>query len=94
MTGPLHRITSYNVCYTKLLRRFKSVDTVAKAKFELAQAVFAKGGNVVVNADAVDAKYIEENAGDNLDKVAIVSANAKKSGYKVKKIKQTRNNFV
>ncbi len=69
--------------------RFKSVDTVAKAKFELAQAVFAKGGNVVVNADAVDAKYIEENAGDNLDKVAIVSANAKKSGYKVKKIKQT-----
>lgn len=40
--------------------RFKSLDTVAKAKFELAEATFAQQGNVVVNTDGIDAELLTE----------------------------------
>ncbi len=33
--------------------RFKTLETVARAKFELAEAVFEKGGQVVVNRDGI-----------------------------------------
>jgi len=39
--------------------RFKSLETVARAKFELAEAVFAKDGIAVVNADAVDKNLLQ-----------------------------------
>lgn len=43
--------------------RFKSLGTVAQAKFELAEAVFTKNGNVVVNTDGIDAALLEERVG-------------------------------
>ncbi|MBL4836330.1 MAG: UDP-N-acetylmuramoyl-tripeptide--D-alanyl-D-alanine ligase [Kordiimonadaceae bacterium] len=40
--------------------RFKSLETVAKAKFELAQATFTQGGNVVVNTDGIHPALLAE----------------------------------
>ncbi len=40
--------------------RFKSLETVAKAKFELAEAVFNQGGTTVVNKDGMDAGLLAE----------------------------------
>ncbi|MEX0300581.1 MAG: UDP-N-acetylmuramoyl-tripeptide--D-alanyl-D-alanine ligase [Kordiimonas sp.] len=40
--------------------RFKSLDTVAKAKFELAEATFAQNGNVVVNTDGIERGLLED----------------------------------
>lgn len=40
--------------------RFKTLETVAQAKFELAEAVFARGGSTVVNKDGMDPALLEE----------------------------------
>jgi len=40
--------------------RFKTLQTVAQAKFELAEAVFSRGGSVVVNKDGMDPALLEE----------------------------------
>ncbi|MFC3053711.1 Mur ligase family protein [Kordiimonas pumila] len=39
--------------------RFKSLETVAAAKFELAEAVFEKGGGVVVSTDGIEKTLLE-----------------------------------
>ncbi len=39
--------------------RFKSLENVARAKFELAEAVFNSGGTIVVNKDAVEPKLLQ-----------------------------------
>jgi UDP-N-acetylmuramoyl-tripeptide--D-alanyl-D-alanine ligase len=55
--------------------RFKSIDTVAKAKFELAQAVFQNNqdGFVVINNEMVPTKYTEEYTQGNYKRVKLVS---------------------
>ncbi|WP_262692355.1 Mur ligase family protein [Kordiimonas aestuarii] len=40
--------------------RFKTLETVARAKFELAEAVFKKGGQVVVNRDGIAPDLLAE----------------------------------
>jgi len=40
--------------------RFKTLETVARAKFELAEAVFKRSGITVVNADAIDKTLLED----------------------------------
>lgn len=40
--------------------RFKTIDTVAKAKFEIAEAVFKEGGKAIISTDGIPAKYIAE----------------------------------
>lgn len=53
--------------------RFKSVETVAQAKFELFSAVKERHGLFVVNLDQVDAKFVKNYAGEygqNLIKIA------------------------
>ncbi len=40
--------------------RFKSVETVFKAKFELAEALKQKGGKVIVNTAAIDHEMLDE----------------------------------
>lgn len=40
--------------------RFKSLETVARAKFEIAEAAFVRGGKVVVNKDGIDEKLLSE----------------------------------
>lgn len=53
--------------------RFKSVDTVAAAKFELYQAVHKKEGVFVINQDQVDKAYIQNNTVQN-DKLILVGS--------------------
>ena len=40
--------------------RFKSLDVVAQAKFELAEDTFSRGGRMIVSADAIDAELLED----------------------------------
>jgi UDP-N-acetylmuramoyl-tripeptide--D-alanyl-D-alanine ligase len=40
--------------------RFKTLETVAAAKFELAESVFLRSGKTVVNKDAMDAALLED----------------------------------
>lgn len=40
--------------------RFKTLETVAKAKFEIAEAVFKKGGQTVVSTDGIPAHLLAE----------------------------------
>lgn len=40
--------------------RFKTLETVAKAKFEIAEAVFKKGGRAVVSTDGIPKHLLEE----------------------------------
>ena len=40
--------------------RFKTLETVAQAKFELAEAVFVRGGSIVVNKDGMDPALLTE----------------------------------
>ena len=40
--------------------RFKTLETVAKAKFEIAEAVFKKGGRAVVSTDGIPAHLLSE----------------------------------
>ncbi len=40
--------------------RFKSIETVAKAKFEIAEAVFKNGGNAVISTDGIPMEHISE----------------------------------
>jgi UDP-N-acetylmuramoyl-tripeptide--D-alanyl-D-alanine ligase len=40
--------------------RFKSLETVAAAKFEIAEAVFAKGGTAVINTDGIPKNLADE----------------------------------
>lgn len=40
--------------------RFKSLETVAQAKFELAESVFERGGTTVVNRDGMDGALLSE----------------------------------
>lgn len=40
--------------------RFKTLETVAKAKFEIAEAVFEKGGQAVVSTDGIPAHLLSE----------------------------------
>ncbi|WP_417449070.1 Mur ligase family protein [Kordiimonas sp.] len=40
--------------------RFKTLETVARAKFELAEAVFGKGGQVIVNRDGIAPDLLAE----------------------------------
>lgn len=40
--------------------RFKTLGTVAKAKFEIAEAVFKNGGKAIISTDGIPAKYVAE----------------------------------
>lgn len=55
--------------------RFKSVDQVAKAKFELFEAVAARGGNFVINTDQVDGDYIKRYAPSYEQGLILTSSN-------------------
>lgn len=68
--------------------RFKSVENVAQAKFELFQAVYKEEGYFVVNADQVDEKFIETHVTDYADKLVLVSRD------KTKKIDKKTIDFV
>ncbi len=68
--------------------RFKSVENVAQAKFELFQAVYKEEGYFVVNADQVDEKFIKAHVTDYADKLVLVSRD------KSKKIDKKTIDFV
>lgn len=53
--------------------RFKSVEAVAQAKFELFQATAEKQGYFVVNMDQVDPAFIKEHAGHYGDKLVKIA---------------------
>jgi UDP-N-acetylmuramoyl-tripeptide--D-alanyl-D-alanine ligase len=58
LTPPKHGIlTSIGDAH---FERFKNKDNVAKAKFELADAVFEADGKIVINGDMVEQKYISK----------------------------------
>ncbi len=40
--------------------RFKTIETVAKAKFEIAEAVFKKGGAAIINTDGIPEEQVSE----------------------------------
>ncbi|WP_262693484.1 Mur ligase family protein [Kordiimonas aquimaris] len=57
----LCRLTPPNVALVTAVgaahyERFKTLETVAKAKFEIAEAAFAQGGQAVINADGIEEK--------------------------------------
>ena len=53
--------------------RFKSIDTVAAAKFELADATLAKGGKMVVTEEALNTPYAKKYYAENKDRFVLVS---------------------
>lgn len=40
--------------------RFKTIETVAKAKFEIAEAVFRNGGTAIISTDGIPETYVKE----------------------------------
>ena len=44
--------------------RFKTIETVAKAKFEIAEAVFKNGGTAVISTDGIPAEHVAERTAD------------------------------
>ncbi|MFC1659199.1 Mur ligase family protein [Pseudomonadota bacterium] len=75
--------------------RFKSKETIAKAKFELAKNVFKnnKNGFVVINSEMVKTKFIDEHAKDNKKQIKLVSKkdNKKHETFVISKDKETVN---
>lgn len=53
--------------------RFRSLETVALAKFEIADATLARGGSVVVNADQIDRRFRDPRVAEAPDRYALVS---------------------
>ena len=66
--------------------RFKSIDNVAQAKFELNQAVSKKNGKTIINSDGVDDKFIKKY-GQNI--ILVGQKNIDNNGYKILQIKQS-----
>jgi UDP-N-acetylmuramoyl-tripeptide--D-alanyl-D-alanine ligase len=64
--------------------RFKSLENVAKAKFELNQAINHNNGKTIINSDAIDKEFIKKY-GKNL----ILVGSAKDNDYVISQIKQT-----
>ena len=56
--------------------RFKSLETVAEAKFELAESVFERGGKIVVNKDGMDAALLTDRQNQVKGDYIIVGNNA------------------
>jgi len=69
--------------------RFKSLDTVFDAKFELADAVAANGGTSIVNADAVPAERLDERlAGENGQTLTLIGKH-EKATFRLHALRQT-----
>lgn len=64
--------------------RFKTIDNVAQAKFELNQAVAKKQGKTFVNADMVADDYIKKYGSD----LILVGQQKLADGYEIKECKQ------
>jgi len=73
--------------------RFKNEENIAKTKFELAQAVFKnKEGKLVLNADAIDKKYINKYCKKHKANIFKISASPKeKDAYLISEEKLTKN---
>lgn len=71
--------------------RFKSIDNVAKTKFELADAVFKNGkGDMIINSDAIDKKFVREYEKKGKGKFLKLSG-LKKDDFTVSKEKETKD---
>ena len=70
--------------------RFKSVEMVAQAKFELFQAVCDKGGFFIVNLDQVDQHFIDQYASDYKGLITI-STQGQEADFKVVSSQVTLN---
>lgn len=53
--------------------RFGSLETVAKAKFEIAEATLARGGSVVLNADQIDRRFRDPRIAEAPGRYALVT---------------------
>jgi UDP-N-acetylmuramoyl-tripeptide--D-alanyl-D-alanine ligase len=56
--------------------RFRSLETVAEAKFEIAAAALARGGHVVVNADQVERRFHGPHVAASPDRYTLVTTDA------------------
>jgi UDP-N-acetylmuramoyl-tripeptide--D-alanyl-D-alanine ligase len=71
--------------------RFKTLETVAEAKFELAESVFARGGKVVVNKDGMDDALLADRQKHVKGDYIIVGAGADMA---LEKIDQTKDGLT
>lgn len=67
--------------------RFKSVENVAQAKFELNQAVNHNQGKTFINGDGVDQKFVKKY-GQNI--ILVGTKNVGADGYKITEVKQAQ----
>lgn len=73
--------------------RFKSIDNVAKAKFEIAKAAIQNKGGVIINAEMVDEKYLRLHANPPEKFTAVYSGHKIKidDKYELKNLTQTEH---
>jgi UDP-N-acetylmuramoyl-tripeptide--D-alanyl-D-alanine ligase len=73
--------------------RFKSEANVAKTKFELAEAIFkSKKGKLIIDADAINKKYIDKYCKNHKDKLIKISSSSKeKNNYTISEKKLNKN---
>ena len=77
--------------------RFKSLQTVAAAKFELVEAVCKKGGKIVTHADVLSFPYTSAFANTHAEKFIICNgkkAAGKKAALVIKQINQKREGLA
>lgn len=72
--------------------RFKSLQTVAMAKFELVEAVCKKGGKIVTHADVLSFPYTSAFANTHAEKFII--CDGEKAALSIKQINQQREGLI
>jgi UDP-N-acetylmuramoyl-tripeptide--D-alanyl-D-alanine ligase len=71
--------------------RFKTLETVARAKFEIAEATFARGGRTVVNMDGIPRNLLDERLAAVTGDYTLVGTAAEANGVQVTGYKATRD---
>lgn len=80
--------------------RFRSLETVAQAKFEIAEATLARGGSVVLNADQIDRGFRDPRVAAAPGRYALVStdpaeaAAAGANGFVIRDATQTEQGIA
>jgi UDP-N-acetylmuramoyl-tripeptide--D-alanyl-D-alanine ligase len=80
--------------------RFRSLETVAQAKFEIAEATLARGGSVVLNADQIDRGFRDPRIAAAPGRYALVStdpaeaAAAGANGFVIRDAAQTEQGIA
>ena len=74
--------------------RFKSLDTVAEAKFELAEAVIAKNGKVVIHDSTLPLDHVQKMRNANPDKFIVCGIEQDKDDLHIMKIQQSADGLT